>query len=65
MPNDPTVPVATGMWCDIWRAMQDLGAALHPLIESGNVPEWATRLAEALDEAEEPVANRALEESHG
>ena len=51
-------------WNDIWTALQELGAAMRPVLDSGNVPAWAARLADAMDEAEEPVANRALEASH-
>lgn len=45
-------------WKDIWVALQELGAALRPLLDSGNVPDWAVRLSDALDDAEPRVAAR-------
>lgn len=49
-------------WNDIRIAAQDLGSAMRPLLESGNVPDWAVRLSDAIDEANEFVADRAMEE---
>lgn len=48
-------------WNNIWVTAQELGAALRPLIESGDAPEWAVELSNALVDADEPLTELALE----
>lgn len=44
----------TTNWKDIWISIQELGAALAPVLNcKGAPPEWAIRLADALHEADE------------
>ncbi len=53
----------TPNWNDVWAAMQELGAALRPVFDcKGAPPEWATKLGDALDQADEPVTALALGE---
>lgn len=48
-------------WCAIWIAIQELGAALAPLLDAGNPPDWAHKLDEALDEALQHVEEHCPE----
>lgn len=50
-------------WNSIWVALQELGAALRPVFENGDVPDWATALDQAKDDAIEYVEPRAMEEA--
>lgn len=53
--NERTNPTTVD-WDDVWAAVQELGAALRPVFEfQGAPPEWATKLADALDEADRQV----------
>lgn len=38
-------------WNDIWSAMQELGAAIEPLMELASPPSWAISLRFVMDVA--------------
>lgn len=55
--------IETINWNTIWVSMQELNAALRPLLASDSAPDWATKLDNALFEANETVEEFAMEET--
>lgn len=55
--------IETINWNTIWVSMQELNAALRPLLASDGAPDWATKLDNALFEANETVEEFAMEET--
>jgi hypothetical protein len=50
-------------WNGIWVALQELGAALKPVLHSGNIPpRWADTLSTMLDEAIPDVEERCSDD---
>lgn len=49
-------------WNAIWVAMQELGAAMQPVLDSAKIPAWARRLERAMDAAEGPITRQALKD---
>ena len=49
-------------YCNVWTMLNELGAALAPVLEQKRVPRWARRLEAALTAAEDPVTELALKE---
>ena len=44
-------------WNPVWVAMQELAAALRPIMERGDAPEWAVELNNALVDADDEATN--------
>lgn len=42
-------------WNNIWGMLQELGAAIAPLEEGRDAPDWVVSLRKAMDEAEPAV----------
>lgn len=62
-PNAGTLPETEAVsWNAIWIAIQELGAAMRPLLDSHDAPEWAINLGDALTDADRAVEGLAMEE---